>query len=143
MLIPPSIHACHTDDIVHILFNACSNQTAFKLQWIRIHITQFAACISDTPVTLKHSQGHQTHNENKDSRQGYNHAKFERSRLNGVREKANAKVFELENMSVISLEHVIIIIITIIIIIIIIINPLTARVVEAPQMILNTCEKSK
>ena len=37
---------------------------------------KFAVIISDTPVTLKQSQGHQTYNVNVDSKQGYNHAKF-------------------------------------------------------------------
>ena len=34
-------------------------------------------------MTLKQSQGHQTYNENADPKQGYKHAKFERSCLNG------------------------------------------------------------
>ena len=42
-----------------------------------------------TPVTLKQSQGHQTYHDNVDPEQGYNHAKFERSCLNGFQEKAN------------------------------------------------------
>ena len=48
---------------------------------------QFADYISDTPVTLKQSQDHPTQNDNVDPKQGYNHAQFERSCLNGVQEK--------------------------------------------------------
>ena len=44
-------------------------------------------------MTLKQSQGHQLYNENVDPEQGYNHAKFEWSRYNSVREKGNVKVF--------------------------------------------------
>ena len=74
----------------------------------------FAVYISDTTVTLKQSQGHQTLNDNVDPKQGYNHAKFERSCFNGLREKASFKgvclfvclFFKLGNIvSVISLEQ--------------------------------------
>ena len=51
-------------------------------------------------MTLKQSQGHQTYNENVDPEQVYNHAKFERSRFNSVREKS-----ERGNMSVMCLKH--------------------------------------
>ena len=58
-------------------------------------------------MTLRQSQGHKTYNENVDPEQGYNYAKFERSRFNSVREKANIKVFsKLGNMSDTSLEQV-------------------------------------
>ena len=56
----------------------------FNLQRPRIQTTQFAVYLSDRPVTLKQSQGHQTYNENVDQKQGYNHAKYERSSFNGV-----------------------------------------------------------
>ena len=65
------------------------NCTMFKLERTRIQNMQFAVFISDTPVTLKQSQGHQTYHDNVDPEQGYNHAKFERSCLNGFQEKAN------------------------------------------------------
>ena len=52
----------------------------------------FAVYISHKPVTLKQSQGHQTYNGNVDPKQGYNHAKFERSCFNGVSEEANLEV---------------------------------------------------
>ena len=68
---------------------------------------QFTAYISDTPVTLK--QGHQTYTDNLDPKQDYNHAKFERSCLNGIWEKQMLKFFfsnEEIHMSIISLEHV-------------------------------------
>ena len=50
-----------------------------------------AVCISDTPVTLKQSQGYQTYSENIDPEQVL-HAKFEKSRFKSVREKGNVKV---------------------------------------------------
>ena len=78
----------------------------FKLQRTRIQNMQFAVYISDTPVTLKQSQGHQTYNDNVDPKQGYNHAKFERSCFNGVQKKPTCFFFQTRNMSIISLEHV-------------------------------------
>ena len=51
---------------MHDLLNVCSNDTMFKLQRARIHNTQFTVHISDTTVTLKQSQGHQTENDNVD-----------------------------------------------------------------------------
>ena len=45
---------------------------------------QFAVYISDTPVNLKQSQGHQTDNKNVDPKQDYNHAMFEGCCFNGV-----------------------------------------------------------
>ena len=59
---------------------------------------QFEVYISDTPVTLKQSQDQKIYNDNVDSMQGYNHTKFERSWFNGVREKANVKVFSNEKI---------------------------------------------
>ena len=57
--------------------------------------------------TLKQSKDHPTYNKNVDPEQSYNHAKLERSRYNGVREKGNVKVyfFKRGNMSVIFLEQ--------------------------------------
>ena len=53
------------------------------------------------------SDGHQTYDDNVDPKQGYSHAKFERSCFIHVQEKANNKAFfKQENMSIISLEHV-------------------------------------
>ena len=46
--------------------------------------TRFAVYISDTPVTLKQGQHHQSHHENVDPDQGQDHAKFERSHFHGV-----------------------------------------------------------
>ena len=67
---------------------------------------QFAVYISDKPVTLKR-QGHQTYNDNVDPKQGYNHAKFERSCFNGVREKANVNFFfQIRKYNDYLLEHV-------------------------------------
>ena len=55
---------------------------------------------SDTPVTLKQGQGHQTWYELVESKQGYNNAKFEKSCLNSVCERANDEVFvQSENIS--------------------------------------------
>ena len=53
-------HIIHTNHIVHNLFNVCSNYRMFALQRARIQNTQFAVSISDSPVTLKQSQGHKT-----------------------------------------------------------------------------------
>ena len=78
---------------MHISFNVRSNHTTFKLQRTRIPYTQFAVYISDTPVTFKQSQGHQTYNDNVDPKQGYNHAEFDRFCFNGMREKANVNFF--------------------------------------------------
>ena len=55
-------------------------------------------------MTLKQSQDHQIYNDNTDSKQGYNHAQIERSCFNDVWEKANIKLFNQGNMSIISLE---------------------------------------
>ena len=52
---------------------------------------QFAVYISDIPMTLKQSQGHQTYNDNVDPKQGYNHARFEISCFNGFKEQKNKK----------------------------------------------------
>ena len=59
---------------------------------------QFALYISDTPVTLKQSQDHQTYDENIHPEQGYNHAKFKRSRFNSVSKKDNGKYFSNEEV---------------------------------------------
>ena len=45
-----------------------------------------------TPVTLNQSQGHQTYHDDLDPKQGYNHEKFERSCLDGAREKKKGQV---------------------------------------------------
>ena len=44
---------------------------------------QFAVYDSNTSVTLKQGQGHQTWNDNVDPKQDYNRAKFERSCFDG------------------------------------------------------------
>ena len=81
-------HKSHTNLIV----NVYSNQTTFKLQRTRFQNTQLVVYISNTPVVLKQSQGYQPYGDNVDHKQGYNHSKFERSCINGVRNKANVKV---------------------------------------------------
>ena len=70
----------------------------FKLQRTRIQNTHFALYISDTPVTLKQSQGYQIYNDDVDPKQGYNHAKFGRSCFHGVRERANVKSFSTKKI---------------------------------------------
>ena len=50
---------------------------------------QIAIYISETPLTLKQSHGHQTYNDNVDPEKGYNHAKFERSCF--IQDKAKVK----------------------------------------------------
>ena len=70
------------------------------LQRTRIQNMQFAVYISDTIVTLKQSQGHQTYSDKLDPKQGYNHAKFERPCFNSVPEKGNLKTkFKPENVN--------------------------------------------
>ena len=66
----PLIHTSHIAHIVHNLFNVSSNHATFKLQRTRTQNMQFAVYISDTPVTLKQSQGHQTYHDNVDPKQG-------------------------------------------------------------------------
>ena len=56
---------------------------------------QSAVYDSDAPVTLKQDQGCQTWYEPVDTKQSCNNAKFEKSRLNSDREKANKKVFDI------------------------------------------------
>ena len=53
---------------------------------------QFAVVDSDTLVTLKHSQGHQTWYELVDPKQGYKKAKLKKPRLNNVHERDNEKL---------------------------------------------------
>ena len=71
----------------NLFFNVCSCDETFEPERTRVQNTQFAVYISDTPVVLKQSQGHQTWNDNVDPKRGYNHAKFERSGFNGVGKK--------------------------------------------------------
>ena len=56
---------------------------------------QFAVDISDKPVTLKQSQGHQTQNDTVDPKKGYNHAKLERPPLNSAAEKSMLKFCQI------------------------------------------------
>ena len=53
------------------------------------NLKTFAAYDSDTPVTLKHGQGHQTWYGMVDPKQGYNPVKFKKPHWNSVHEKAN------------------------------------------------------
>ena len=65
---------------------------------------QLAVYDSDTPVSLKQGQGHQTWYALVDPNQGYNHTMFEQSNFNSVREKAKVKVsVKSGNMSTIFL----------------------------------------
>ena len=59
-------------------------------------------------MALKQGQGHQIYNDNVDNEQGYNFAKFERSRFNDLREKKEKSqlfFFKWRNMSDISPEY--------------------------------------
>ena len=68
---------------------------------------QVAVYDSDTPVTLKQDQSHQTWYELVDLEQGYYNADWETHRLNSVHEKANDKVFvKSGSASIISLKYV-------------------------------------
>ena len=61
---------------------------------------------SDKPVTPKQGQGHQTWYKLVATKQSYNNAKLEKSRLDSVREKANDNFFvKSGNASIISLEY--------------------------------------
>ena len=73
------------ESYIHTLFDVCSNHRTFKLQGTRIQNTQFAVYVSDMLMTLKQNQGHEVYNDNVDTKQSYNHAKFERFCFNGVR----------------------------------------------------------
>ena len=65
----------------------------FKLQRTKVQNIPSEVYISETPVTLQQSQGHEAYNDNVYPNQGYNHAKFKNFYTNGVREKAIIKVF--------------------------------------------------
>ena len=73
------IHTSHTKHIVPDLFNVrtihCSNYGGKQSKKI------FAFYDSDKLVTFKQDQGHQTWYELVDPKQGYNHAKLEKSCL--------------------------------------------------------------
>ena len=59
----------------------------FKLWKTRIRNMRFAVHSFDTPAALK--QWLSNLNDSVDPKQGYNHAKFERSCFNGLLEKVN------------------------------------------------------
>ena len=64
-------HKCsRTIHFVHGLFKVCSNNTMLKATVGKNLKNKFAVYISDTPVTLKQSQGHQTYHDNVDPKQG-------------------------------------------------------------------------
>ena len=75
------LHTQVTQIILRIMFFMYVATTKC-LKRTRVKNTLFAAYISDTPVTLKQSQGHQTYSDNVDPKQDYNHAKFKRSCFN-------------------------------------------------------------
>ena len=101
------MHTSHTEHTVLDIFNVCNNHTMFN--YIEQESKQQFAVDggSDTPVTLKQGQVHQTWYKLVDSKQGCVHAKFGKLRLNKVSKKANVKVFVKSGaMSIISLEYV-------------------------------------
>ena len=55
-------HWSHTDHIMHnfLFLNMCTNNAMFKLHMTSTKNMQFAVYISDTHVTFKQGQGHQT-----------------------------------------------------------------------------------
>ena len=63
-------------------FHVYGNNTTFK----------HTICSYDKPVTLKQSQGHQTYTDNVGPKEGYNHARFERSGLNGIWETPTKEI---------------------------------------------------
>ena len=89
----PSIHTKVTQIILCTILStyvATIQSLIYRQQEPKTHI---AIYISDTPVTLKQGQGHQTLNDNADPKQYYKHATFERSCFNSGREKANINFF--------------------------------------------------
>ena len=67
---------------------------------------QIAVHDSDTPVTLKQGQGHQTWYDLVDPKQSYNNAKFEKPHLNSVCKMNNGKTFvKSGNLSIIFLDY--------------------------------------
>ena len=70
------------------------------LKRTRIQNTQFAVYISDTHVTLKQGQDHQTKNANVDPKHGY-----QRSCFNGAKEKTDF-FFQMRKFVNYLLEHV-------------------------------------
>ena len=91
-------HKSKKNHTVHNLFNISHIHTIFKPHRTRIQNTQSAVYISNTPVTLKQSQGHETYSDNVDPKQGYDHAKFERSCFHDVWEKAKKFFFEMREL---------------------------------------------
>ena len=62
---------------------------------------QFAVYDSDTPVTLKYGQSHQTWYKLVDPKKGYNHAKIERPQLTPLNEATvNEKHYTCMNWSI-------------------------------------------
>ena len=59
---------------------------------------KIAVYVFNTHVTLKQGESHQIWYDYVDSKQGSNHAKFERSSFNSVREKANVKFWSVEEI---------------------------------------------
>ena len=64
-----------------------------KLWWTGIKKIRLAVYDSYIPLNLKQGQCHQIKSDNVDPEQGYNHAQFERSHLNGDRKKADVNFF--------------------------------------------------
>ena len=69
---------------------ATTHHLNYSRQESKKHNLQF---IFLTPVTFEQSHGHQTYNEKVDPKQGYNHAKCERSYYNNIRATGYSKSF--------------------------------------------------
>ena len=67
----------------------------------------FAVYISDTPVTLKQSQGHQTYNDNVEPKKVITMQSLKDLALKVSKKKPLLKVFFFKqgNISIVSLEH--------------------------------------
>ena len=79
----PYIHTSITQSIsciIILMYIATTQRLNYSRQKSKKHTVK----ISDTPVTLKQGQGHKAWYELVDPKQGYNHAKFERSCLNSA-----------------------------------------------------------
>ena len=77
--------------IIILVYVATIQRLNYREQETKTRNLQFIFLTLRHLVILKQDQGHQTYNDNVDPKKGYNHAKFDWSCFNGVREKRNVK----------------------------------------------------
>ena len=92
------IFLIHVATVQHLNYDTSNSREESK-QEVKKHNLHFVFL---TPVALKQSQDHQTYNENLDPEQGYNHAKFERSRFSSVWDKGDLQIFSNKDISQLS-----------------------------------------